>query len=120
MAGFRAFILIMQVSSGLLMIGLAVPLTLRLVGPNAWYGFRVRKTMDDPAIWYEANAYAGKSLLASGIVIVVTSLDLYFAPNIDGPIYAIACTLITLGAIGMSVILSFRFLGRIKKTRTYD
>ena len=115
MSGFKTFILFMQISSGLLMIGLAVPLTFGLVGPNSWYGFRVRRTMEDPAVWYKANAFSGKSLIAAGVGIVVASLVLYFTPDIDDPTFATTCALITLGAVGMSMLLSFRFLGRITR-----
>ena len=62
MPGFMTFILLMHVSAGLLMASLAVPLMRRKVGPNALYGFRVRRTLEDPAIWYDANAFAGRCL----------------------------------------------------------
>ena len=115
MAGFRTFMLIMQVIPGLLMIGLSVPLIRRMVAPNPWYGFRVRRTLGDPAAWYEANAYSGRCFLSAGIVIVVGSVALYEVPALDGPAYAVACTLLSLSAVGSAAILSFRFLGRIAK-----
>jgi uncharacterized membrane protein len=86
-----------------------------MVAPNSWYGFRVPKTLGDPTVWYEANAYAGRSLLAAGIVIVVGSLALYEVSALDGPSYALACTLISLSAVASAAFLSFRFLGRITK-----
>ena len=46
--GFKTFILLVHVSAGLLTAALAVPLIRRKVGPNALYGFRVRRTLDDP------------------------------------------------------------------------
>ena len=58
-----AVLLAFYVGSGLLLIGLSVPLIRRKVRPNGWYGFHVRQTLADPDIWYAANAYAGKSLL---------------------------------------------------------
>jgi uncharacterized membrane protein len=40
----------------------SVPLILGVVPPNGFYGFRTRKTLADPAIWYRANRFAGCAL----------------------------------------------------------
>ena len=53
--------------AGLLAI-IAVPLALRLIGPNAWYGFRTPATLADPALWYSVNAFAGRTMLAAAAV----------------------------------------------------
>ena len=44
---------------------LALPLALRLVGPNRWYGFRTAATLSDPQLWYSANAFCGRALLVA-------------------------------------------------------
>jgi uncharacterized membrane protein len=49
-------------------VALSVPLILRWVPPNGFYGFRVRRTLSDPTLWYAANAFAGWALLVSGLV----------------------------------------------------
>jgi uncharacterized membrane protein len=116
MAYFKISMLLMQVIPGLLIIALAVPLIRGKIGPNPWYGFRVRRTLEDPAVWYKANAYAGKALLWAAIVMIVGSLALYPVPELDGPAYAIACTAIVFVALGVSVTLSFRFLGQIPRS----
>ena len=110
MAGFMTFFLWYQVAASLLLMGLAVPLIRRRVGPNLWYGFRVPRTLNDRAVWFEANAFAGKCLLATGLINILSSVVLYFSRIVDGPTYAIACTTILLVALATSVILSFRFL----------
>ena len=119
MAGFRISMLIMQVSCSLLLIGLSIPLIRRMVAPNSWYGFRVRQTLEDPAIWYEANSYSGKCLLWAGVAILISSVALYGVPALDGPSYATAyaCGVaVALFAISVAGIQSFRFLGRITKS----
>ena len=115
MAGFRIIMLLMQVASSLLLIGLSIPLIRRKVAPNAWYGFRVRQTLDDPTVWYEANAYLGRCLLWAGIAILFGSVVLFEDPGLDDPTYATCCAGIALGALGVAVFRSFRFLGRIGK-----
>ena len=47
---------------------MALPLALRLVGPNRLYGFRTRATLSDQELWYSANAFGGWSLLVAGII----------------------------------------------------
>ena len=42
---------------------MALPLALRLIGPNRIYGFRTRATLSDRDLWYSANAFAGWALL---------------------------------------------------------
>jgi len=116
MASFRVTMLLMQVSFSLLLIGLSIPLIKRMVAPNSWYGFRVRQTLEDPAVWYEANAYSGKCLLWAGVVMLAGSVALFGVPSLDGPAYATACAVVAFAAIGVAVIQSFRFLGRIART----
>jgi hypothetical protein len=116
MAGFRITMLVMQVTTSLLLIGLSIPLIRRMVAPNGWYGFRVRQTLEDPVVWYDANAYSGKCLLGAGVAILVNGVALYAIPNLDGPSYATACATADLGALAVAVTLSFRHLGRIAKS----
>jgi uncharacterized membrane protein len=118
MAWLPTYLLIMQLSTGLLLIALSVPLILGKIGPNPWYGFRVRRTLEDPAVWYKANAYAGKTLIGPAVAMIVFSTTFYLIPVLDPPTYATACAVVTLGSLGVSVILCFRFLGRI--TRSSD
>ena len=72
------YLFLMNVGIGILMILLAIPLTLRKVKPNIWYGFRTPKTLSDEGIWYEANEYAGKALLVASGIIVIAALVLYW------------------------------------------
>ena len=69
-------LILVYAGMSLLMIVLAVPLIQGRVQPNAWYGFRIRLTLDDPDIWYPANRYAGWLLLAYGLVLMVVTLGL--------------------------------------------
>jgi uncharacterized membrane protein len=116
MDNFRFNMWIMQITSSVLLIGLSIPLIKRKVAPNSWYGFRVRQTLEDPGVWYEANAYSGKCLLWAGVAMLVASVALFAVPGLDGPAYATACAVVAFGAIGVAVIQSFRFLGRIARS----
>src|SRR5687767_3385956 len=79
---FKMFALMaMYVVIGLLLAGLALPLIQKRIPPNMWYGFRVRKTLSSPDIWYPANAYMAKYMLVWGLTIAITSFLFYFIPG---------------------------------------
>jgi uncharacterized membrane protein len=115
MQGFKIFILALYVSLGLLSAALAVPLMRRKVAPNSLYGFRTRRTLEDPRVWYDANAFAGRCLFGFGLGTSIACLALYFLPAIDPVVYAVACLLIVLVGLAVSLILSFRFLGQLPR-----
>lgn len=46
----------------------ALPLLLRWVPPNRWYGFRFPGARINPELWYEINALGGQ-LFISGLLI---------------------------------------------------
>ena len=47
----------------------AIPLVLRLVPRNPIYGLPTERTLDDEALWFRVNAFAGKALLvACGVI----------------------------------------------------
>jgi hypothetical protein len=106
-----AVLLFFYICAGLLLIVLAVPLIRRKVRPNAWCGFRVRQTLADPDVWYATNAYAGKYLLAVGVVVVLTAVGLYRVPGIT--LAALACGGIIPAALTVCVAGSFRHLAKL-------
>ena len=59
---------------GLVFIGLSIPLMQGRVPPNRSYGFRTRKTLSDPKIWYEVNRISGNDLFLGGVVITISSI----------------------------------------------
>jgi uncharacterized membrane protein len=59
---------------GLLFVGISIPLIQQRVPPNRFYGFRTKKTLSDPKIWYEANRISGHDLLVAGALITITSI----------------------------------------------
>ncbi len=70
------FFLILAVITGMLFIGLGVPLALRKVSPNHWYGLRIPATLSDERVWFEANALFGKHLILIGIGIIGVAIIL--------------------------------------------
>jgi hypothetical protein len=108
-------LLILFVCSGLVLVGLSIPLIMGKIAPNPWYGFRVKRTLSDPAVWYAVNAYSAKWLLAVGIVNVVAAVVLYFVPGIDVAVYASSCGVIAVAGLIVGLIQSFWFLRSFKR-----
>ena len=99
------------VAFGLFIVILAVPMILGKVPPNGIYGFRTKKTMADPKVWYPANAYAGKWLLAWGAAMMTLGLALLLAQvelTEDG--FAILFSVIALGGMFVVVFMCWRHL----------
>src|SRR5687768_10298483 len=69
---------------------ISIPLILRKVAPNRWYGFRTPSTLGDPAIWYPANEQSGKRLAGAGITILVGAIGFYFVPRWQVTHYCLA------------------------------
>lgn len=103
-------LLILFTGSGLLLAALSVPLILQKIGPNPLYGFRVKQTLEDPAVWYPVNAYAAQRLLAVGLAISVAAGVLFLVPGIGVLGYALTCGAIGLGGLLVAVVQSFLYL----------
>ena len=106
-------LLVMFVVSGLLLSALAIPLILRKIGPNPVYGFRVKQTLEDPKVWYDGNAYAGKGMLVDGLITVIAAVVLYAVPGISVDRYAFSVTAIFFLSLGITLFASFQYLNRI-------
>lgn len=106
--------------SGLVLIGISVPLIQRRIKPNYWYGFRTKRTLDNPQIWYDVNAYAGKRLLVSGLITAVAAIALYFIPGLTVDGYALAMLLFAVVPLTIGIWQSFRYLKQSEKIREAD
>jgi len=62
---------------GLFLIGLGLPMYMKKVKPNPVYGFRTRKTLSNEAVWYDANRYAGRCLILTGVFGIVMCLAVF-------------------------------------------
>jgi uncharacterized membrane protein len=102
-------LLVMYIASGLLLSGLALPLMWRKIPPNHWYGFRVRRTLENETVWYAVNELSAKRLLWVGIASVAAAVTLFFlTTSVD--VYATAVATVVLVGMGVCLIQSFRYL----------
>jgi len=54
---------------GLVVIGVSIPLVLKWVPKNRWYGVRLKKSLKSDENWYAINAYGGKWMITVGAVL---------------------------------------------------
>jgi hypothetical protein len=101
--------------SGAILIGVSIPLIQARVGPNFWYGFRVRRTLADPNVWYPANSYSGRRLFVVGVAEIVVATALYFVPGVDVAMYASIVGFVVVVALIMAIIQSFRYIRHLTK-----
>ena len=102
--------LVLYVGVGVLFVALAVPLTRRQVRPNPLYGLRTRRTLADPRLWYDANAYAGRLLARAGVAVALGAIILYAVPGLGLLAYTLAETAVLVVAVGAAMVLSLRYV----------
>lgn len=96
--------------SGLLLVALSIPMIMGKIPPNGLYGFRVKKTMENPDVWYPVNAFSGKWLLAAGIVQALAAVAFYLIPGISLDAYAYAVLGVWVVVFGATLTASIRYL----------
>jgi hypothetical protein len=108
-------LLVFFAGAGLLLSLLSLPLIWGKIGPNPWYGLRVKQTLEDPAVWYPANAFLARGLFVVGLLTVAAAGSLYLVPEIPLEVYALSVAGIVLTGLVIVVVASFRYLGRLPR-----
>lgn len=60
--------------AGLVLVIVGAPLLRGWIPRNRWAGFRVRRTLSNDRIWYEANRVAGRDVMIAGAVVMTTAV----------------------------------------------
>ena len=66
--------------AGLVVAGVSIPLILRRIPMNGFYGVRIPKSFVSDENWYAINAYGGRFLALAGAIISVVGLIIRFRP----------------------------------------
>ena len=103
----------MFIVSGLVLAVVSVPLILGRIPPNGWYGFRVRKTMEHPEIWYPVNKYGGERLLVTSLLLVLAAVGYTYIPGIDLEVYSYAVLVTWVVGATIAIVSSFRYMNRL-------
>jgi uncharacterized membrane protein len=96
------------------LIGISIPLIIRKVPPNSFYGCRTRKTLSDPRIWYEANHNGGIDFCIAGLIVFVSSLALLIlGQNVDANRAVATLLIILLLSVGGAAWHGLRVIKRL-------
>jgi len=101
-------------ATGLLLIGLSIPLMRRKVRPNVLYGFRTPSTLKDERLWYEVNARTGMDLLVVGIGLLAITAVYAFGLLLEPAFVVTAVTWLIAGLI-WSTVHGFAIIGRSRR-----
>jgi hypothetical protein len=93
---------------------IAVPLVLRKIRRNFFYGFRTRATLADDFVWYEANAHFGRGLIAASGVSAVAILLLYWKGGLSPDAFFKASIAALVVPSLVATIATFRFIRTLK------
>jgi len=99
--------------SGLLLAALSIPMIMGKIPPNGLYGFRVKKTMDNPEIWYTVNVYSEKWLLAASLMQALAAVVAFYIPGITLDVYAYIVLAVWVVVFGVALTASIRYLNSI-------
>ena len=65
---------------GPILMVLSIPLILRWVPQNRFYGLRIPPTCRNKSVWYDANALSGRHLFLFGVALIVLDYLLPLGP----------------------------------------
>lgn len=96
---------------GPVLIVLSIPLIMRWVPPNRFYGLRIPATCGNTSVWYDANALCGRHMLQLGALMV--ALEFVLPGSMRVPVLA------TIGWVGFIAItaLDWRTANRWRRER---
>jgi uncharacterized membrane protein YbhN (UPF0104 family) len=99
------------VGIGLLSILISLPLLFEKVKPNPIYGFRIRKTLENEAIWYAVNKHFAKRLLVSGALVAIASTALYaLAPSLGVDLYSLTVLAVFAVSFTVGMVQSWKYM----------
>ena len=84
---------------------ISIPLVLRIVPPNLFYGFRTRKTLSNTELWYEANYRGGVNLIIASVIALIARFVIMqmFPPEAAGLVSMGVLAIVTLGSAFVSM-----------------
>jgi uncharacterized membrane protein len=99
-------------SAGLVIFFISLPLMYRKIPMNAFYGIRIPAAFKSEQSWYDINAYGGRKLAAWSWLITIAGLGGFFVPFKYLAVYGAVTVVVTLFAIAMPMILTFKWIRR--------
>lgn len=102
---------------GVLFITISIPLIMRKVKINNWYGVRLPQTMKNEKIWYEVNMQSGKHLFVFGVLISLVSILFYLCEFYSSVVVFIIMTVLILVGTVLLVIKASSITNKLSKKK---
>ena len=83
---------------------LGIPLALRMVPPNRWYGVRTAETLSNSDVWYSVNALGGKAIVVAGILSLLILLALNHFWTADPAMKKMVGIVVPLGMLSLAIV----------------
>lgn len=65
---------LINLGSAMLLVAVSIPLVLRKVRMNPFYGVRITKSFESEANWYALNEYGGKQLILWSVPMIIVGM----------------------------------------------
>lgn len=98
--------------SGLVLTALSLPLWLRLVPMNSFYGVRLPSTFASDQRWYDVNAVFGRHLFCWSLTVIAAGIAGFYQLPRHRDAYAWAAIALTLVAVAASVVSTLVWMHR--------
>jgi len=97
---------------GPLLLVLSVPLMLRWIPPNRFFGLRIPSTLRNVSVWYDVNAQHARHLFVLGVLLVLLEFLV--------PLSLRMWTLRVIATVGLAAIVMFdwRAANRLERQRS--
>lgn len=107
-------LLFIYTGGGTLLALLSLPLLAGKIRPNPFYGFRARKTLENPVLWYSINKYFAKLQLLVALIIIITSFGFSNLPGISTDQYALSVLAVFIIAFFTAFMLGWQHMKNLK------
>jgi hypothetical protein len=93
-----------NLSSGIILIFLSIPLYRKKIKMNKTYGFRLSKAFQSDENWFNINAYGAKQMIIWSIIMILFGIAILFIPIPEKPNIVLALTL-SVGPLILGVLI---------------
>lgn len=105
---------IIQAVAALVLFASGVPFAMKKVKPNVWSGFRTKRTLSNPEVWYRVNRDMGYDLMVLGAVYGILVFAAYvFRESLGFGLIWIGLLVILFVGLGLMVFRGFRTMGKM-------
>jgi hypothetical protein len=110
----KAFLFMLFLGVGCVFCLISLPLLFGMIGPNPFYGLRVKKTLDDPAAWYPANRLGAVWMMGATVLLMVVAFAGYaLFPRMGFVAYALTCLAALIVGYGVAITRMLVYLRKL-------